>query len=419
MDSPYESMPAEIMDSIMAEMSIPECNRAFGKASEDSTLGRCRNQRTSIEPYLVSLFGVCSELLYNMGQHGVYISGSRAADFFIRGSADEDSDCDFFISAQYGDAVAFMKYMESIGVRWSTPQLHVPNLVLAGTQTVTLNRTLVLQYLQTALSQKYDSVSGKSVTVKYYGSEHNVTEPPYLADFMSEWRPISSHACTLTVSGSEIYVDLRAEDDTGFAYEELSGICNVVKGQVQRGKNVMKVQLIQDRRKHFAAVSSVHKFHSTCVQAFIGATYAAHMYHTLAEHKECLFWKDNRVSTRDSEDYGRDLRDKYEQRGYKYIEYRGGNRIRLLNDKHVLTVEYPGLSELSQETVNRYQWAAKETVWYEYSDMNAEVKGPTISRDRNTGQQWYDEKTFHEKGSVEYCIKYGVIHGATEKAPSF
>lgn len=87
--------------------------------------------RRRIEPdsYLVKTFRTPRYLLAAMTDFGCVLSGSRALEYFVPGSASESSDWDFLVPCVESSTLGMMDALEKCGVEWEDPFDSVMSLI--------------------------------------------------------------------------------------------------------------------------------------------------------------------------------------------------------------------------------------------------------------------------------------------------
>lgn len=121
-------IPTELIAEVIGNLTVND-TRSLARAALLSPNGvtitcECRS-RLSITGYLLRDTGHGEDLLSLMDKYMVYISGSRALNFFVPGCTDVDSDWDFYVPTS--NVRPFMTSLSSMmGVVWD-PDTDIPN----------------------------------------------------------------------------------------------------------------------------------------------------------------------------------------------------------------------------------------------------------------------------------------------------
>ncbi|KAI8663486.1 hypothetical protein NCS57_00949700 [Fusarium keratoplasticum] len=299
----------------------------------DALLERCHNTRINPSAYLSKAFKHPITLLSAMFDTGCVISGSRALDFFIPGSARLDSDWDFYVPG-YKESVADMISALSVcGVTWKSEVDAITAALLRdGRVEVSTN---VLEALMSWVADSDPDVA----TELLGGVVYEIT--------------LSFKSLRCTLPSARSYTISRGADGKTYveppdnpqissyedAYESSSGQSfNIMHGSVETSQGIQPVQLIigcyyQGIR---SCLSFIKDFYATHVQCFIGGWCAAHMYYYHASRKQPTLWE----RSHDSRAVRKAIA-KYQDRGYSFRPSESREpTIRRFHDDQTMFLDY-------------------------------------------------------------------------------
>lgn len=202
-----------------------------------------------------------------MAENHLWFSGSSAADIFVPGTRDGDSDLDFYTHYNKQCVGGSMRLLEAQGVVWEDPFDQIQTLLDAKTPIcIHMHRAKVLgMYYKEPPSQQLGAVL-QSICGLLDGrrADESISEK------------VGEHG-TLTIDGH------------GFEGYGL-GI-SLVTGHTTYGKKT-KVQLIFAKGR--TPLEHIMAFHASHVQCAITPYGMFHMYHEKAVQQRAYLWSDNR-----------------------------------------------------------------------------------------------------------------------------
>ena len=273
-------------------------------------------RRLSTKTFIEEKIGRSGDILDAMSRNAVYITGSMSVEFFVPGTTIANSDINFITSHSNSRVSRFMKSMEEhTGMKWHSPMHELHKNIQSGRGTITVSgayyETLLRDYdLMKVLQQ--EGLKVDESLVRYWDLEEED----------EDYGLVVIEVCDTEVSIRYIYEhDIR-----------IPGIAYVVPGSINiRGKST-PVQLMVQRQLEPITPDAIFNFHSTCVQSFIGAHVACHLYGKSASKLCTYIWLDSMKSTEQQ-----DAAEKYLNRGFSKtnidIHDRGFN-LRTVDDEH-------------------------------------------------------------------------------------
>jgi hypothetical protein len=255
---------------------------------------RLFEDRISMNLYLGQHFSDSQGLLKCMLINDIYISGSRALDYFVPGSTDENSDWDFYTGTDNNQVFRFMEFMKSIGIIWLT----------------------MIDWFTEKLEDD-ECVSG--ITAKQIRNLHTMT----LSDVGN--RTVFNAIYKLAAEG-EVYERIHEEftitvknskgkDKTFILRHDIYANFNIIYGTFNDHGKTQRVQLMIGTE----LLGTIVRFYTSAVQCVITGFCAAHMYAKDAYNRQSRLWlaqQDHPISAKKT----RDSRKKYEKRGFMFYK---------------------------------------------------------------------------------------------------
>jgi len=229
-------------------------------------------------------------LLYELGKAGTLLSGSRALEYFVKDSAIESSDWDFYCRADLTSIYSTVTALGNAGVTWITMRNRLKEIIY----------NTPFEHIRDCLSER----PFRDIVHNLYdedGSYIDSLSIDHIRRIMRRLKP--------------------SEDYNGNAF-------GLLKGTITKNGISQPVQLIYSQ-KCLSPIQVILKFHSSIVQCFISFSGAAHLYYESAIKKISYFWSSN------TEDMVPGTPNKYIARGFQYVEF-GTNTV--INDCDELTV---------------------------------------------------------------------------------
>ncbi|TKA23930.1 hypothetical protein B0A50_06436 [Salinomyces thailandicus] len=225
-----------------------------------------------VEGFLGSSFHSPQRLLRGMARANCLLSGSRALDFFVPGSATPSSDWDFYT---YGSPYCVGLAIEALsgaGVEWCDAFQPIREIATAPMRSVF--------YME--LEHAYAFVD-RALTPR------NVD--PIVADILVQLRDVlwtkPYQRAVLLNNGSTIHLVGRAGGGAPYG----TGAVNLITGHTTHNGSSEKVQLIF--RYNTSPVQHILAFYASSVQCFISPFAAVHLYFSLAKQRTAIYWPHN------------------------------------------------------------------------------------------------------------------------------
>ncbi|KAF4955439.1 hypothetical protein FGADI_4549 [Fusarium gaditjirri] len=277
------------LQQIVDQLHVGDALNLKNSFPNDPMLEKCYAIRVSPTKYLSKTFKYPVTLLAAMFDTGCVISGSRALDYFIPGSATVESDWDFYVPG-YKESVADMIYaLSKCGVVWN----------LEG------------DAITAAISQ-HGCVTIKRVVLESLCSWISGLEPPEASELMgqalytivseferirgNEWPAmyVATHHSDGKISLEPNEEDKSQCDEHTPPYLDATGKpFSMLRGTIQTKAGIQPVQLIVGC--HYSGIKSclsfIKDFYASHVQCFISGWCASHMYYHHASSKNPVRWE--------------------------------------------------------------------------------------------------------------------------------
>lgn len=357
-----EKLPADVLSNLMSGMTIDTISKlkdAVTTNDEPTAMELECNRAMSVCRYLKETLGHGRELLTVLSKCFAYIGGSRSLEFFVPGCIDETSDLDIYVPNVTNMGKA-MRMLSDLGVKWCSlvdeirkcAEIKEGNVLLAPASLFSLRSSGALQQICDETSLRLvDSINIHTGGMIIVSVKDNTLRTQY------------------------------APDRTGYAEPIVLGIVNGILRH--KGKEI-KVQLMSERRiSGMMGVDGISKYHSSCVQSFIGGHMACHLYGKMASEKLTYGWHQHandieyiirpfyKASIGDIKEHGVTYVVpgwvKYERRGFKYIQPPGRTLkiTRTLFDSDCITIEYPNDAGAPTYISTAYRESMENTWWYQ------------------------------------------------------
>jgi len=323
------SLPNETLENIMAQLGVKDTRAVAQVSSRMSVVAR---DRLNPAAYLSSTFTNSLSLLAEMADNGCVLSGSRALNFFIPGTSDDNSDWDFYVNGYKQCVTNMITALEDSGVEWELLEDRIRNF-LRGSEI------------------RMKIKVGDIENVKSWGASHLIEA----GELEEDVRHIFQSILKLQVSsisrnkditirkGDKIRFELHSRDshagevgeadsdnDGEEADEEVDmdendssiyGSFSVITGKVRTKTGPSKVQLIvcHSYGLPLHCLQVISRFHSTPVQCFLSGFGAGHMFYDKTASMLGTVWK----SPQESKKRGlqrEEALEKYRRRGFKLID---------------------------------------------------------------------------------------------------
>jgi hypothetical protein len=366
----------------MNKLNVDDSMALMNAFAGDATVAQCHRVRVNPLKYLSKSFKYAVTLLSVMFDTGCVISGSRALDFFVPGSANQDSDWDFYVPG-YKESVADMIHALTLcGVTWgSNVDLIATDFLRDGRVEVSSN---TLQALSSWLSPDLqESILGETV--------HEILT---VFTRLRSSIPDSPTYIISRASGGDIII--KPNIDEGCHVEDLAGYesssgeqFSMICGSIETPQGKQTVQLIIGSHYHGvrSCLSFIKDFYASHVQCFIGGWCAAHMYYYHATSKEATVWERKRTKAVDR------AIEKYRDRGFSFRESAHVEPIiRRLDDMSSMFLDYgdiyrPFLCKWNVDMFDRWLADRRQNIeaihWLEFENRIDALFSPLERCSRN------------------------------------
>ena len=252
------------------------------------------HDRISMNLYLGQHFSDSQGLLKCMLINDIYLSGSRALNYFVPGSIDNESDWDFYSQSTGSEVFRFMEFMKTIGVKWMTSmewfteKLENDECVsgITGKQIKSLRAMMLTSVPDKTIS---DAIHKLTVEAMIHG---NIDEEP-----------------TIKVKNS------KGKDKTFIVRYDVYASFDIIYGKLNSHGETQRVQLMIGAQ----GLQTIMRFYTSVVQCVITGFCAAHMYAKDAYNRQSRLWvaqQDHPISAQKT----KDSREKYEKRGFMFYK---------------------------------------------------------------------------------------------------
>lgn len=267
------------MSEIMKKLSISDINTMTENFSGGHTFKASCAERMNPLAYFSTTFKHPATLMSAMFDSGCLLSGLRALEFFIPGSAQPDANWDFYVSG-YKESVADMVNALSIcGVTWNLyGQDILDDLRKKGSAVVSRRRMMALN---TWAQEKTTYLLGEQLhsILRQFNMKFNTNEL-ISNSFTIELQP--DGRIDIIPGGETHFQDLPHKDPFGQPF-------SILHGTIATARGTEKVQLIIGFW-YKGIMEYIRTFHASHLQAFIGGWCAAHMYYQQASVNQSILW---------------------------------------------------------------------------------------------------------------------------------
>ncbi|GKU05255.1 unnamed protein product [Fusarium langsethiae] len=277
------------LQQIVDQLYVGDALNLKNSFPNDPALEKCYMTRTSTTRYFSKAFKYPITLLAAMFDTGCVLSGSRALDYFVPGSATMESDWDFYVPG-YKESVADMiQVLSTCGVTWDLE---------GDTITSTLSQDGSTTVKRAVLESLCSWISGMEPTEATELMGQTLYE--VLSAFQKvrgcEWP--STYVATQHAEG---HISLEpGEADKNQPTQDTASYPNsagqpfsMMRGTIQTKEGPQRVQLIVGC--HYSGIKSclsfIKDFYASHVQCFISGWCATHMYYHDASSKNAIRWE--------------------------------------------------------------------------------------------------------------------------------
>ena len=287
-----DSLPNETLENILAYLGVKDAQAVAGVSSRLSVVG---NDRLNPVVYLSSTFSNSISLLAEMADNGCVLSGSRALDFFVPGTADNDSDWDFYVNGYTQCAVNMIRALEDSGVEWEFLEDRVRRFLRGGEKSMKVkvgdiknvqswggSHLLDTADLEEDVRHTFKSIFELSVPV--INRDENITIQKGKNNIIRFKLP-RRHVETEEPGEIDNELDNNGDNsddiDTGENDSSYYGTFSVITGRIRTKTGSSKVQLIicHNYGLPMHCLQVISRFHSTPVQGFLAGFGAGHMFY--------------------------------------------------------------------------------------------------------------------------------------------
>lgn len=362
-----QTIPYEILSRFYAKLSIRDAKAltlAFSlKSPYRQTFDDLYNDRVNPILYFTDYFPKPDKLLESMLYTDVYLSGSRSLNFFVPGSADENSDFDFYIDSPKQNIYNFMEDIKSNGVRWLSA-LEWFELKLNNKNSIS---TIIPSEIVLLNTNKdiYPCKQSTKKAIKDLFDAYKEQEAQFLGREKED--------LNVTV------IDEDGDKKTFISRDDIYSRHQIIRGILQYQNKKYKIQLIItiDRK-----MTVILDFYSSAVQSVITGFCATHMYAKDAYQRKSIIWDSDIYYDPNKQKITSSI-EKYKKRGYTFYKtrkdhirdvYQNDTAIkRSLKDSESHTIDFDidlseGYSLRGNKRYRRNEYLnAKRRLFYEYA----------------------------------------------------
>lgn len=252
------------------------------------------NDRISMNLYLGQHFSHSEGLLKCMLINDIYLSGSRALNYFVPGSIGNDSDWDFYSQSKGDELFRFMEFMKSIGVKWVTS----------------------IEWFTEKLEND-ECESG--ITTKQIENTHAIaTTMSTNQNLLDVVNKLATEARDNNEKDEELEIivkNSKGKDKTFIIRHDVYAMFDIIYGTFNNHGKKQRIQLMIGTQ----GLQTIMRFYTSVVQCVITGFCAAHMYAKDAYNRQSRIWvaqEDHPISAKKT----RDSQRKYEERGYMFYK---------------------------------------------------------------------------------------------------
>lgn len=340
--------------SLTAARAMP---RSFPGSVE---LEESYNKRINPVEFFSKTFNYPVTLLSAMFDTGCILSGSRALDFFIPGSAQPDSDWDFYVPGYAESVVDMISALTFCGVTWDLEGDRIKEELMANGSAITSNEVL------TALSSWYGGVSHPATPRRVGTTLHDIV----LKFRHLKAQGVKERHFIITRHATGV-IDIAAADpvshENKLSYEDFLGRrFGILQGSISTADGNETVQLIIGSQ--YGSIKSCMSFisnsYASHVQCFMSGWCASHMYYRQANNRHAFTWKAKGQSFAKVQN----AIAKYEKRGFEFSEPKNLSAgTRTLDDGESLFIDYgdlyrPYLRECDYEFLDECLYERRQNI---------------------------------------------------------
>ncbi|KAF9763301.1 hypothetical protein IL306_003171 [Fusarium sp. DS 682] len=364
------------LQKAMNKLNIDDSLALVNAFSGDPTVARCHRARTNPLNYLSRTFRYAVTLLSVMFDTGCVISGSRALDFFVPGSANSDSDWDFYVPGYKESVADMMSVLSLCGVTWELNADRIASDFLRDGRVEVHSNVLDVfsSWISPGVETGILNETVHEIVVAFMRMRSGI---PRAGTYI-----ISRDHCNDIIIEPNVDEGCYIEGLTG--YETSSGEpFSMICGSIQTPQGAQSVQLIIGchYRGIRSCLSFIKEFYASHVQCFIGGWCAAHMYYYHASNRDATIWG-GKHSTKAIEK----AIEKYRDRGFSFHDAAYTEpSVRRFDDMNSMFLDYGDVyrSFLRKSNLEMFdKWIAerrqniKVIHWVEFGNGIKEIHSP-------------------------------------------
>lgn len=261
-------LPVDVLRSIIHELDYESASNLVKICESNIRYELVKlecDRRMSVLQYLEETFTHTHELLRSMARADAYIWGGKAAAFFIRNSATNNSSWNISVPTYGPNLVTLMRTLERCGVVWNTVLDDVREIFAKGHGFITVDTT------------KYRAYSTSIIDVA-------INEFHY--EFILEPRTSNSGAVEIHVENKWVRVKNTKFNNDSFLRHSV-WTCT---GYINHAHSRTKVRIGGEPKYEMNALA---RCHSSCMQAIISPHVAIHLFGKLACSSKSRAWTTN------------------------------------------------------------------------------------------------------------------------------
>jgi hypothetical protein len=321
--TPLSSLPRDLLPSIISELSVDsalDLRTAVSPYPRYSAVSYECTQRLSVVSYIERSLGDAPDIMRSMSQNSVILSGPRSLEFFVPGSTSEQA-WEFYVNDSESRASSFMYAMEKLGVAWKSPIDLLSSFLDGGTGDMCVSFASFAQMID-------QNIWGMVKERAYKLERHDKQAPP-----VPRMIVVSQRMVVVTVlEPSNLFPTLACTVPGTFRGSE--------------------IQLKVTNRANALDMKFLYDFDSSCMQSFITAHTACHLYGKLASRGLTYHW--NNEGTR-STMYG---------------------NVRVSDDQHSTFLRTFNNVEAPENVVKYHEYMSRTMVWYQTTNYVEQLGRP-------------------------------------------
>jgi hypothetical protein len=224
----------------------------------------------------------------------IYLSGSRALNYFVPGSIGNDSDWDFYSQGTGNEVFRFMEFMKTVGVKWMTSMEWFTEKLENDECVSGITAKQIRNLRMMMISNMPNPITCNAIhKLTVEGRIHHITSEEF----------------TIKVRNS------KNKDKTFILRHDIYAKFDIIYGTFNDHGETQRVQLMVGAK----GLETIMRFYTSVVQCVITGFCAAHMYAKDAYNRQSRLWvaqEEHPVSAKKT----KDSREKYEKRGFMFYK---------------------------------------------------------------------------------------------------